>query len=82
VLLVRARAIQAELRKAREEMSHLASVEAGSVAFGVGPLAARVIVPDAIRQVRQQFPDAPVRVVEGFARAFIAQVRDEVWTSR
>jgi DNA-binding transcriptional LysR family regulator len=58
-------------------MSQLAGSDAGSVAFGVGPLAAAVIVPDAIRQFRQQFAEARVRVVEGSAPALIAQLRDE-----
>ena len=75
--VIRARAIQAELRKAQEEMSQLAGNDTGSVAFGVGPLAAAVIVPEAIRQFRQQCPQAVVRIVEGFAPALIAQVRDE-----
>lgn len=76
-LLVRARAIQAELRKAQEEMSLLAGRDAGSVTFGVGPMAAVFILPEAIREFRQQFPNAHVRIVEGFAPALISQMRDE-----
>jgi len=76
-LLVRARAIQAELRKAEEEMAQLAGSDVGSVAFGVGPLAAALIVPDAIRQFREQFRDSRIRIVERYAPALIAQVRDE-----
>jgi DNA-binding transcriptional LysR family regulator len=58
-------------------MAQLAGSEAGSVAFGVGPLAAALIVPDAIRQFREQFGESRIRVVEGYAPALIAQVRDE-----
>jgi DNA-binding transcriptional LysR family regulator len=76
-LLVRARAIQTELRKAEEEMARLAGSDVGAVAFGVGPLAAALIVPDAIRQFREQFGDSRIRIVEGYAPALIAQVRDE-----
>jgi LysR family transcriptional regulator, regulator of abg operon len=76
-LLVRARAIQAELRKADEEMSQLAGTDAGSVSFGVGPLAASLVVPEAIRQFREHFGQSRVRIVEGFAPALIAKVRDE-----
>ena len=72
----RARAAQAELRKAEEEIAQLADEGGGSVAFGVGPLAALLVAPEAIIRFREQFPAASVRIVEGFPNEFISMVRD------
>lgn len=72
----RAHAAQAELRKAQEEIAQLAGEGSGSVAFGVGPLAALLVVPEAVLRFREQFPAANLRIVEGFPNEFIAMVRD------
>ncbi len=72
----RARAAQAELRKGEEEIAQLAGEGSGSVAFGVGPLAALLVVPEAVIRFREQFPAANVRIVEGFPNEFISMVRD------
>lgn len=72
----RARAAQAELRKGEEEIAQLAGEGSGSVAFGVGPLAALLVVPEAVIRFREQFPAATVRIVEGFPNEFISMVRD------
>ena len=71
-----ARAAQTELRKAEEEIAQLAGEGGGSVAFGVGPLAALLLVPEAVIRFREQFPAASVRIVEGFPNEFISMVRD------
>ena len=74
---VRARVAQSELTKGAEEVGQLAGSRSGSVAFGTGPYAATMIVPDAIVQFRKQYPDAGLRVVEGFVHALVPQIRDE-----
>ena len=72
----RAHAAQAELRKAEEEIAQLAGEGGGSVAFGVGPVAALLIAPEAVVRFREQFPAASVRIIEGFPNEFISMVRD------
>ena len=71
-----ARAAQAELRKGEEEIAQLAGEDSGSVAFGVGPLAALLVVPEAVVRFRELYPAARVRVVEGFPLEFVSMVRD------
>jgi LysR family transcriptional regulator, regulator of abg operon len=70
----RARVAQAELRKAEEEATRIEGE--GSVAFGVGPVAALLVAPEAVARFRQQFPTARVRVVEGLAPALLPLVRN------
>ena len=74
-LFARARAAQAELRKAEEEVDQLGQ-SAGSVAFGVSPTSA-IMVPEAITRFRVQFPQARVRIAEGLPHSLIPMVRDE-----
>src|SRR6185369_5202875 len=76
-LSVRARSVRAELRKAEEELGKLAGDERGSVAFGVGTVVTVVMVPQAIRQFRTQFPQARVRIMEGLPHVLLPLVRDE-----
>ena len=74
----RARVAQAELRKAEEEVSQIdGGGTAGSVAFGAGPLAATVIVPEAVIRFRNQFPRTRLRIVEGYTHTLLPLVRDE-----
>lgn len=72
----RAHAAQAELRKAEEEIAQLVGEGGGSVAFGVGPLAALIKAPEAVIRFREQFPAASVRIVEGYPGDLIPMVRD------
>jgi DNA-binding transcriptional LysR family regulator len=74
-LFARARAAQAELRKAEEEVDRLGQT-AGAVAFGVSPTSA-MMVPEAITQFRAQFPQTQVRIAEGLPQLLIPMVRDE-----
>ena len=73
----RARVAHSELRKAEEEAAEVGGSSAGSVAFGVGPAFAALIVPQAVVRFRQQFPRARLRIVEGLARNLLPSVRDE-----
>jgi DNA-binding transcriptional LysR family regulator len=74
-LFARARAAQAELRKAGEEVDQLGQT-AGSVAFGVSPTSA-IMVPAAITRFRIRFPETRVRIAEGLPHSLIPMVRDE-----
>ena len=74
-LFTRARAAQAELRKAEEEVDQLAQ-PARAVAFGVSPTSA-IMVAEAITRFRQQFPQARIHIAEGLPHSLIAMVRDE-----
>jgi DNA-binding transcriptional LysR family regulator len=73
--LARARAAQAELRKAEEELDRL-DQKAGSVAFGVSPTST-ILVPEAINRFRQQFPQTRVHIAEGLPQLLLPLVRDE-----
>jgi LysR family transcriptional regulator of abg operon len=74
-LFARARAAQAELRKAEEEVENLGQ-SAGSVAFGVSPTSA-MMVPEAIARFRTQYPQTRVRIAEGLPQLLIPMVREE-----
>ncbi|HEY6242229.1 MAG TPA: LysR substrate-binding domain-containing protein [Burkholderiales bacterium] len=74
-LFVRARAAQAELRKAEEEVDQ-SGQRVNSVAFGVSPTAA-TMVPEVVTRFRQQFPKARVRIAEGPPQRLLPLVRDE-----
>jgi len=73
----RARVAHTELRKAEEEAAGAGGSSAGSVAFGVGPAFAALVLPEALARFRRQFPQARVRIVEGLARHLLPSVRDE-----
>ncbi len=73
---VRARAMQAELRKAEEEIAQLTTERTGSVAFGIGPAIAGMLVPEAIERFRVAFPDSSVRIVEGPPETLLPNLRD------
>jgi LysR family transcriptional regulator, regulator of abg operon len=73
--LARARVVQAELRKAVEDLGAFQGGE-GSVAIGVSPNAAALVMPEALQQFRRRHPQARVRIVEGVGTALIPAVRD------
>jgi len=75
---VRARVAQSELLKAEDEATQGGGgCGAGSVAFGVDPVAAFSIMPEVVSQFRGEFPKARLRIVEGFTRELLPLVRDE-----
>jgi LysR family transcriptional regulator of abg operon len=75
--VTRARVVQSELRKAEEEFAQFSGGQAGSVAFGAGPTAIILIVPEALTQFRRQCPDAGVRIFEGLGPETVPLVRDQ-----
>ena len=74
-LFARARAAQAELRKAEEEVDQLGQ-KARAVAFGVSPASA-LMVSEAVTRFRQQFPQARIHIAEGLPHSLIPMVRDQ-----
>jgi len=73
----RARVVQAELRKAGEEVMQLGGEHTGLVTFGVGPISATRIMPEAVIRFRDQCPSAQLRIVEGYTHTLLPLVRDE-----
>ncbi|MBN9425757.1 MAG: LysR family transcriptional regulator [Burkholderiales bacterium] len=63
-LLPRARAIQAEAQRARQELARLGGAEDGSLGIGVAPSAAMGLAPQAIVALRQRWPRSMIRVVD------------------
>lgn len=74
--LARARVVQAELRKAEADLAQLAGHRSGSVAFGVAPAAAFLLVPEAFDRFRSEWPAARVRIVEGVIHGLLPLVKD------
>jgi LysR family transcriptional regulator, regulator of abg operon len=72
----RARIAQSELRKAEEEVAQVRGEGEGSVAFGAGPSAGVLILPEAVMRFREQFPRSRVRVVQALGHALWPLVRD------
>lgn len=73
--LVRARIVQAELRKAQEEAAR-AGVGSATVALGLGPVAAVMLAPQVLARFHRESPGAGIRVLEGFPPALLPLVRD------
>lgn len=73
----RARAIEAEWRKAREEVAQEGREQASSVALGVGQSSAILVLPEALERFRRSWPRTRVRVIEGVPDTLLPLVRDE-----
>jgi LysR family transcriptional regulator of abg operon len=76
VLLARAKAVQTQLAKAREELSAIAGHGEGTVAFGASA-SGLVLVPEALTRFQAQYPRYYVRIVEGAPTALLPLLRDE-----
>jgi LysR family transcriptional regulator of abg operon len=72
----RARIAQAELRKAKEEVAQHRGEGGGSLAFGIGPAAGVLILPEAVAVFREQYPHARIRITEALGHALWPLVRD------
>jgi LysR family transcriptional regulator, regulator of abg operon len=72
----RARIVQAELRKAAEEVAQVGGEGEGSVSLGVGPASGALILADAVIRFRDQFPKTRIRIVEALGHAHWPLVRD------
>lgn len=72
--LARARNVQNELGRMREDAAQLTGAPA-TVSFGAGPLTS-ALVPGAMAAFRRQYPKAEVRIVSGFALNLLSQLRE------
>ena len=75
--LARARVIDAELRRANEDLAALRGAGTGGpVGIGIAPPLS-IVVPRALAEFRKRFPEARVRVVEGVRTALLGPLREE-----
>jgi DNA-binding transcriptional LysR family regulator len=72
-LIAHARAIQAELRQARDDITRLRRREkaVSSLTIGVMPITAAALVPRAVTMLLEEEPSLRVHLVEGFNRSLI-----------
>jgi len=75
--LARARAIQAEVRKAHEELRDLAGEASGTVSVAVSPAAAAFLAPEAIAGFLKAYPKTRLRIIEGTPPALAPLLRDQ-----
>ena len=64
VVLSRARTIQAEIVRAHDEIDQMRGQKTGSVAVGVSPVSAALLLPAAIESLLKLYPDVRVKVVD------------------
>ncbi|HEX7883331.1 MAG TPA: LysR substrate-binding domain-containing protein [Afipia sp.] len=71
----RAAVVQAELGRAREELSELSGGSEGSVSMGVGP-AGIALLPRALARFRAERPNARIHIREGTRDVLLPLIRD------
>lgn len=76
IFAIRVRAVNAELRKAHEELAHPLGGGAPSITIGVGQSSAITVVPEALRSFRKDWPHAIVRIIEGLPESLVPLIRD------
>jgi LysR family transcriptional regulator of abg operon len=62
--LARARAVSADLQRAREELAQLRGSRAGSLSIGAAPGPMLSLLPAALARVRKLWPEATFRIVD------------------
>ncbi len=77
-VLVRARSIDAELRKMQEEVGQLSGRMRGSVSIGVAPLPSLMILPQVLPRFCTKYPEVVVRVVDGIYPTVLPLIREGV----
>ncbi|WP_162585814.1 LysR substrate-binding domain-containing protein [Variovorax sp. RA8] len=75
-LLPRARGIQAEVQKAREDMERLAGRARDSVTVGVASVIGAWLVPPVLTRHGREHPGTIVRVIEGTQETLLPMLRD------
>src|SRR5262249_54563434 len=75
--LVRAKAIQAEMRKAHEDLHELTGENSGTVSISLSPAAATLLAPEAIAGFLKAYPQARLRIIEGTPPALAPMLRDQ-----
>ena len=72
----RARAAQAELRRAKEEVAQLRGEMRGSVTIAMSAVASSALLPQALRAFRLKYPLARLRIIESLAGSVESQILD------
>ena len=78
-VLVRARSIDAELRRMDEEVAQLRGSMRGSVSIGVAPLPSLMMLPHVLPQFCARHPEVEVRIVDGIYPSVLPFVREGVF---
>lgn len=68
--LIRAHAIQEELRRSHEEASQHAGATSGSLTLAMSPTAQMLLLPSAMRRFRRIWPGVHVTILDGLADTF------------
>lgn len=74
--LERARAIEHESQKAREEIAQLRGHWEGTVAFATSPAVGIGIIPAVVKEFRERFPAIRLRCVDGLYPGILTGLRD------
>jgi LysR family transcriptional regulator of abg operon len=72
--LARAKLADAELLRAREEISQMLGATGGNVAIGLSPVASLLLSSDAITAFWNQHPDVNIKVLEGLFEQLLSSV--------
>jgi DNA-binding transcriptional LysR family regulator len=75
-LLRRARVIEAELDRARDDIAALIGQRRGSVSIGISPTAECLLLPRALPRFREIYADIPVRMMGGTVSSTIKALRE------
>ena len=74
--LARARAVSADLRRAREEIAQMNGVREGSLAIGSAPGPALGLLPEALVGLRERWPRASIRIADISPADVLPALRD------
>ncbi|TAK85045.1 MAG: LysR family transcriptional regulator [Betaproteobacteria bacterium] len=75
VLLVRARLIEAESERARQELAQMRGEREGTVTVGVSPTVATSLLPNVLMQFRKDYPNVGINIVGGLYYAHLPELR-------
>ncbi|MGE0874345.1 MAG: LysR family transcriptional regulator [Burkholderiales bacterium] len=76
VFLAHARAVDADLRRAREELERLKGTREGGLSIGSAPGPALGLLPEALARLRARWPQARLRVVDVTPSEVLPSLRD------
>ncbi len=73
--LVRARLIEAEMRRAVDEIAELRGRFEGQITVGASPTPSVALLPNVLLQFRRRFPAVRINIVGGLYHAHLANIR-------
>jgi DNA-binding transcriptional LysR family regulator len=74
--LARARAVSADLQRARDELAQLGGSKAASLAIGTAPGPALGLLPTVLARLRAHWPEAAIRVVDVSPSGALSALRE------